>query len=133
MEKFSQCFEVYGFTIEVHAGGRRVWPPIFKQFIKRELESCELIVDDVMKACNVCQSLVYKWRSDVKRASSRQTTKHEERMFSEVVFEDVEQHVAVEADVSQITLRGRKTEILLPPSYPVDALVKVVLALEGQV
>ncbi|WP_373636846.1 hypothetical protein [Yoonia sp. BS5-3] len=47
MEKFPQSFEVYGFTIEVHAGGRRVWPPSFKRFVKDRLDSGELAVSDV--------------------------------------------------------------------------------------
>ena len=37
-----RSFEVYGFTIEVHAGGRRVWPPSFKRFVKEGLDSGKL-------------------------------------------------------------------------------------------
>ncbi|MEM1236342.1 MAG: hypothetical protein AAGI10_05165 [Pseudomonadota bacterium] len=52
-------FEVYGFTIDVHAGGRRVWPPSFKRFVKSKLDAGELTVAEVMKTCNVSQSLIY--------------------------------------------------------------------------
>lgn len=128
MGKFPQSFEVYGFPIEVNAG---VWPPSFKRFVKQKLESSELSIGEVTKTCNVSQSLVYKWRADVKRASGRQTIKREERMFSEVVFENTSQPDPIETDVSQITLRGQQTEISLPSGYPLDALVKIILALEG--
>ncbi len=71
-----KSFEVFGFTIEVHAGGRRVWPPSFKKFISNSLDDGSLKVDDVMKTCNVSQSLVYKWRADIAKypamGSSRQ-------------------------------------------------------------
>ncbi len=60
MGRYPQSFEVYGFTIEVHAGGRRVWPPSFKRFIKENLDRGDLSVGDVMKQCNVSQSLGYK-------------------------------------------------------------------------
>jgi len=61
-----RSFEAYGFKIEVHAGGRRVWPPSFKRFINDKMDSGELNVGEVTKTCNVSQSLVYKWRADVK-------------------------------------------------------------------
>lgn len=38
MESTLQSFEVYGITIDVHAGGRRVWPPSFKRFVKNQLD-----------------------------------------------------------------------------------------------
>ena len=66
MDQDTKSFQVYGFTIEVHAGGRRVWPPSFKRFVKERLDSGDLALADVMKTCNVSQSLVYKWRADVK-------------------------------------------------------------------
>ncbi len=86
MSKFPHSFEVYGFTIEVHAGGRRVWPPSFKRFITNSLDDGSLQVDDVMKRCNVSQSLVYKWRADLKRAAGSRISVREERLFSEVVI-----------------------------------------------
>ena len=70
MDQHTRSFQVYGFTIEVHAGGRRVWPPSFKRFIKQKLDSGELAVGDVMKKCRVSQSLIYKWRSDVRSVIS---------------------------------------------------------------
>ena len=71
MGKLPDSFEVYGFTIEVHAGGRRVWPPSFKRFIKDKLDSGELTVSEVMRTCNASQSLVYKWRADVNASKIR--------------------------------------------------------------
>lgn len=124
----TKSFEVYGFTIEVHAGGRRVWPPSFKRFIKKELDSGRLKIGDVMKTCNVSQSLVYKWGADVRRASGRRTAVREERMFSEVVLEENE---PVHTNDRQILLRGREIEISLPAAYAVSDLVTVILALEG--
>lgn len=127
----TRSFEVYGFRIEVHSGGRRVWPPSFKRFIKQELDSGSLKIDDVMKTCNVSQSLVYKWRADVRRANGNQTTVHEEQLFSVVVVERAEPSRPAQNVGSQILLRGLNIEISLPPSYPVHDLVTVILALEG--
>ncbi len=62
MTTFPQSFEVYGFTIEVHSGGRRVRPHSFKRFITQQLNSEALTVHQVMKECNFSQSLVYKLR-----------------------------------------------------------------------
>ncbi|WP_107495059.1 hypothetical protein [Thalassobius sp. I31.1] len=132
MEKFPQSFEVYGFTIEVHAGGRRVWPPSFKRFITNSLDDGSLKVDDVMKRCNVSQSLVYKWRADLKRAGGNRISVREERLFSEVVIEDTERSEATGSVETQIVLRGREIEIVLPAEYPIDNLVTVVLSLEGR-
>ncbi len=43
----------YGFSIEVHTGGRRVWPPSFKRFIRTKIESGELTAEQVTKECRV--------------------------------------------------------------------------------
>jgi transposase-like protein len=90
MTTFPQSFEVYGFTIEVHSGGRRVWPPSFKRFITQQLDNDELTVGEVMKTCNVSQSLVYKWRSDIRNTRQSRTAIRQERVFSEIVIEDTE-------------------------------------------
>jgi hypothetical protein len=36
-----QSFDVYGFTIEIHAGVRRFWSPSFKKLMKQKLENGE--------------------------------------------------------------------------------------------
>ena len=121
-----ESFEVYGFKIEVHAGGRRVWPPSFKRFVTAGLENGDLSVRDVMKTCNVSQSLIYKWRSDVRRSKGCKTEFREERTFSEIVIqEDPIEPLAS----SEIVLRRDKLEITLPASYPVSDLVSVIQAL----
>lgn len=132
MGRFPQSFEVYGFTIEVHAGGRRVWPPSFKRFVREKLDNCELTVGQVMKTCNVSQSLVYKWRADVKRAGGGRTSVREERLFSEIVIEEPKDPAPTPSDGNQIVLRGKEVEITLPSTYPVDDLVAVILSLEGR-
>ena len=88
MAQYPQSFEAYGFTIEVHAGGRRFWPPSFKRFIKDKLDTGELSVGQVMKKCNVSKSLVYKWRADVKASRVRSVAVREERLFSEILVEE---------------------------------------------
>lgn len=130
MGKFPQSFEVYGFTIEVHAGGRRVWPPSFKRFVRDKLDNGELNLSDVMRECNVSQSLVYKWRADVKASKNRIASAHEEQFFSEVVIDKTEPPQISKRDASNILLRGRDIEIALPSAYPVDDLVKIILSLE---
>ncbi len=133
MGKFPQSFEVYGFTIEIHAGGRRVWPPSFKRFIKEKLDRGELTVGHIMKTCNVSQSLVYKWRADVKHtARTRQTSRFEERVFSEVVVEEREHGGNAEPDREQIIVRFKDVDLALPTAYPVDDLVKIILAIEAR-
>ena len=132
MAQFPQSFSVYGFTIEVHAGGRRVWPPSFKRFVKEGLDSGKLALADVMKECNVSQSLVYKWRADVKASRIRTTTVTEDAFFSEVVV-DEDQPTSPSTDpVKDILLRGREIEVALPSTYPVSDLIKVILSLESR-
>ena len=128
----TRSFEVYGFTIEVHAGGRRVWPPSFKRFVKEGLDSGKLALADVMKECNVSQSLVYKWRADVKGSRIRTTTATENAFFSEVVV-DEDQPTEPPADrVGDILLRGNGIEVTLPSTYPVDDLIKVIVSFESR-
>ena len=132
MGQFPRSFEVYGFTIEVHAGGRRVWPPSFKRFIKEKLDSGELALADVMKTCNVSQSLVYKWRADVKASRLRTTTVTEDAFFAEVVVdEERATGDAAMVDQDQIQISGHAFNVSLPATYPVENLVKVILAIEG--
>lgn len=131
MGNIPKSFNVYGFTIEVHAGGRRVWPPSFKRFVKEKLDNGELALADVMKTCNVSQSLVYKWRADVKASKIRVTTVAEDAFFSEVVVHEDVPTEAFADPATNILLRGSKMEVSLPPTYPVADLVKVILALEG--
>ena len=127
-----RSFEVYGFTIEVHAGGRRVWPPSFKRFVKDKLDNGELILADVMKTCNVSQSLVYKWRADVKASRIRTATVTEGALFTEVVV-DEERAASDTAPMEhdQIQISGGTFNVSLPATYPVEDLVKVILAIEG--
>lgn len=128
----TRSFEVYGFTIEVHAGGRRVWPPSFKRFVKEGLDSGKLALADVMKTCNVSQSLVYKWRADVKAARIRTTTVTEDAFFAEVVVgEERATGDAAPIQHDQIQISGRAYNVSLPATYPVEDLVKVILAIEG--
>ena len=49
MAQSPKSFEVYGFTIEVHPGGRRVWPPSFKRFVREGLDSGKLTLADVKR------------------------------------------------------------------------------------
>ena len=130
MGAFPQSFEVYGFTIEVHAGGRRVWPPSFKRFVKEKLDDGKLTVTDVTKECNVSKSLVYKWRADVKASLVRTTTVTEEAFFSEVMVQKDEQTETPVGSVNKILLRGREVEISLPSAYPDNDLVRIILSLE---
>ena len=130
MGQVPKSFKVYGFTIEVHAGGRRVWPPSFKRFVKEGLESGKLALADVMKECNVSQSLVYKWRADVKAARIRTTAVAEETFFSKVVVEEGQKAWPLFEPSKDILLRGHQIEIALPYTYPVDDLIKIVQSLE---
>ncbi len=133
MGRYPQSFEVYGFTIEVHAGGRRVWPPSFKRFIKENLDRGDLSVGDVMKECNVSQSLVYKWRADVKASRIRAAAVHEARFFSEIRIEgDGPGDSSSHAPGNQIHLSRRASVISFPATYPVDDLVELILALEAR-
>ncbi|WP_152563375.1 hypothetical protein [Ruegeria halocynthiae] len=132
MGQFPQSFEVYGYTIEVHAGGRRVWPPSFKRFVKTKLDLGELTVGDIMKDCNVSQSLVYKWRSDVKSSRVRSVARNEERIFSEVLInEETQPNRDLETD-NRILLTHRESTLSFPANYPVNDLVKIALAMDKQ-
>lgn len=132
MNQYPRSFEAFGFTIEVHAGGRRVWPPSFKRYITNKMDSGELTVDQIMKTCKASRSLVYKWRADVKDSKIRSV--QNELVFSEVVIE--EEILPVGHDENSgplIHLTGGKSSIFLPAAYPVEDLVRIILALESQV
>jgi len=132
MTETPNAFEVYGFTIEVHAGGRRVWPPSFKRFVKTKLDHGELTVAEVMKTCNVSQSLIYKWRADVKAARKTTKSMSEERLFSEVVVEEEKQFDDKSASQDRICFTARQGTLELPATYPVDDLVKIILAINAR-
>ena len=121
----------YGFSIEVHAGGRRVWPPSFKRFIRTKIESGELTTEDVTKECRVSKSLVYKWRSDVAQHRATFGTRPEKPTFAEIILDPVKEPLQDE-DVREevIRLRGDVVDLTLPATYPVDDLAKLVRALE---
>lgn len=128
-----QSFEVYGFTFEVHAGGRRVWPPSFKRFIKTQLDAGDLTIDNVTKTCNVSQSLVYKWRADIKAAGANTDHVPTEPLFSQIVVSEektIEKDSAVAGD--RIHLTTCKGTIDFPAGYRVDDLVKIILAVNAQ-
>lgn len=125
-----KSFEVYGFNIEVHAGGRRVWPPSFKKFISNSLDDGSLKVDDVMKTCSVSQSLVYKWRADIAKHPAMADVAANTSAFSEILVEDDAHETAKRA--GPIRLRGRASEIQLPADYPVDDLIAIIMSLESK-
>ena len=114
MAQFPKSFEVYGFTIEVHAGGRRVWPPSFKRFVKEGLDSGKLAL------------------ADVKASRIRTTTVTEDAFFSEVVIDEDQPASPLADPARDILLRGREIEIALPSTYPVSDLIKVILSLESR-
>lgn len=133
MRQFPRSSDAFGFTIEVHSGGRRVWPPSFKRYITSKLDSGELTVDQVMKACEASRSLVYKWRADVKYSKIRSVAVCEEGLFSEVLVEEEAPSTNDHEDAgNRILLTGRETALSLPAAYPVEELVRIILALEGR-
>ncbi len=121
----------YGFSIEVHTGGRRVWPPSFKRFIRTKIESSELTVDEVMKECRVSKSLVYKWRTDVAQHRAVFGAHPEKPTFAEVVLDQAGEPLPEESAIKEpIRLRGDIVDLTLPAAYPVDDLAKLIRALE---
>lgn len=126
------AFEVYGFSIEVHAGGRPVWPPSFKRFIKNKLDSRVLTVAEVMKTCKVSQSLIYKWGADVKASRAVKNTVSEERMFSEVLIDEEAQPADKPIIQDRIHFTTRVGTLDFPATYPVDNLVKIILAVNAR-
>ena len=100
--------------------------------MKDKLDNGELALADVMKTCNVSQSLVYKWRADVKASRIRTTTVTEDTFFAEVVVtEERATGDATPIHQNQIHINGRIFKVSLPATYPVEDLVKVILAIEG--
>lgn len=132
MGQFPHSFEAFGFTIEVHAGGRRVWPPSFKRYITNKMDSGALTVAQIMETCRASKSLVYKWRADVKDSKVRPVAVPQERLFSEV---RIDEETAPDGDGDEmddrIRLTGHGCSVSLPNTYPVEDLVRIILALEG--
>ncbi len=133
MIKETRAFEVYGFRIEVHVGGRRVWPPSFKRFIKMKTDSGDLTIGEVMKTCNVSQSLVYKWRSEVNRADDQDHDQENvaERFFSEIVVNEEPSPAAVPQASDTIRILLDAVEVELPASYPVESLARLISSMGG--
>ncbi|MDC0657928.1 hypothetical protein N6L27_07985 [Leisingera sp. SS27] len=100
--------------------------------MNEKLDNGELILADVIKECNVSQSLVYKWRADVKASRIRKTTETEDAFFSEIAIQNDGPMETCVNSVASVTLRGREIEISLPSTYPVDDLIKVILSLEAR-
>ena len=100
--------------------GRRVWPPNFKRFIKAGLENGEMSVRGVLKASNVSQALIYKWRSDVRCTGSYKSEVRDERVFSEITVVDDTCGPSVHPE---IVLRNEPLEKSLLSTYPVSDLV----------
>ncbi len=122
----TRSFEVYGFKIDMNAGGRRVWPPNFKRFINKKMDCGELSVREIMKTFNVSQSLVYKWPGGVQRAGRMTTDVREERVFSKIVV----QEDPVEPDAPfDIVLRSNKLKITLPAYDPDSNLISLIQVL----
>jgi len=97
--------------------------------VKKKLDDGELTVEDIMAECNVSQSLVYKWRADVKRANCNFPETQTESIFSELFVE--RDNAALETGIpehSQITVRSKDLDISLPAAYPVADLIKVIQA-----
>jgi len=97
--------------------------------VKKKLDDGELTVEDIMAECNVSQSLVYKWRADVKRANCNFPETQTEPVFSELVVE--RDNAALEIDTpkySQIIVRSSNVDISIPAAYPVADLIKVIEA-----
>lgn len=121
----------YGFSIEVHAGGRRVWPPSFKRYIRAKIESGELTTEDVTKECRVSKSLVYKWRSDVAQHRATFGVHPAKPTFAEVMLDHADEPLPEEKTREEpIRLRGDVVDLTLPATYPVDDLAKLDRALE---
>lgn len=86
-----------------------------------------------MTKCNVSQSLVYKWRADVKASQIEPSGEERQPIFTEVLVAAEEPRVGHDAkDRDRIQLVAGKMTISLPVSYPVEDLVKVILAIEAQ-
>ncbi len=96
------------------------------------MDSGELYVGEVMKTCNVSQSLVYKWRADVKASRNRTATVTDDAFFAEIVVgEEGATSDSGPIQHDQIQICGRAFNLSLPAAYPVEDLVKVILAIEG--
>lgn len=132
MGQYPTSFEAFGFTIEVHTGGRQVWPPSFKHYITGKMDSGELTVDQIIKTCKASKSLVYKWRADVKDSKIRSVDVHQEQLFSEIRIDEENVPGSDEDEIDdRIRLTGRGCFLSLPKTYPVGDLIKIIQALKG--
>lgn len=132
MANTAQCVDIFGFTIPVLAGGKRLWSPRFKRFITEKMDTGELTVNQVVKKCKVSKSLVYQWRMQAKGKPVTASDWRAKAVFAPVVVEERPQASTEMAIVKEgnIRLKGCSTKITLPATYPVDDLVKIIRALE---
>jgi len=54
----------------------------------------------------------------------------EEHVFSEIVVADFDDTDAATSTISHIKLRAGSVELILPETFPIDDLIKIVIAME---
>lgn len=130
-EKQSEL-EVFGFKVPVLPGGRRIWPPRFKQFVTEKMDSGDLIVQQVSKTCRVSKSLVYQWRMQAK-AKPVTASDWRAEAFAQVIVEEAPRNQAASGpSAGVISISSISTRIEVPTDYPVADLIKIVQALAAQ-
>ncbi|MFV0292984.1 MAG: hypothetical protein ACK5II_07125 [Paracoccus sp. (in: a-proteobacteria)] len=126
--------QAFDFTIPVTQTGRSRWPPGFKKYVIEKLETDELTVSQIAEESRIKKSLIYKWQ-----AKSRSANKivRPSKTFAQVLVgnKPAEQPWTEDGppsvDVQCIHLRGVAANLILPPDYPIENLVRLVQAMEA--
>lgn len=119
-QKIDKVFHVFGYSIPVGKDGRRMWPDKFKAEMAKQMNSGKLTINDVQKTCKVPQQTAYQWEKEFGKRSKAE----KKPAFAKLNVADDE--------TAAITIRRGETEILLPAEYCIEAVARLVGALERQ-
>ena len=131
-QKINKIFHAFGYSIPVGKDGRRLWPTKFKREMAQRMRSGTLSIGDVQKTCQVSDKTAYSWRNGPKQKNlaKRQKVQEPVPVFAEIkVQHDVPDE---QTETSHIVFKRAGCELLLPYTYPVDGLVRLIRAFESR-
>lgn len=131
-QKIDKVFHAFGYSIPVGKDGRRLWPTKFKREMAQRMRSGTLSIGDVQKTCQISDKTAYSWRKGPKQKNlaKRQKVQEPTPVFAEIKVRHAEP--VEQAEISRIIFKRAGCELLLPSTYPLDGLVRLIRAFESR-
>lgn len=131
-QKIENVFRAFGYSIPVGNDGRRLWQTKFKSAIGQRMRSGESSIGAVQRACKISDKTAYEWRKGNSRKRSRPLKKANQSApaFAEIKVQD--DRPAAHSQPSQIVFKRTGCELILPASYSINDLVRLIRAFESR-